>query len=55
MGGGGGLRRERATQENFENMDCKIRHLQCISGILTSQRGLGGGGGCDPTLGSTPV
>lgn len=24
--------RERGTREDFENMDCEVRHLQCISG-----------------------
>ena len=35
--------REQATQDKFENMDCKIGHLQCI---LDFSRGRGWGGGC---------
>ena len=39
---GGGFR-ERAIREKFENMDCKEKHLQCISGIFDFSRGGGGG------------
>lgn len=34
--------REQAKQEKFENMDSKIWHLHCISGILGFSRGEGG-------------
>ena len=42
FGGRGGCR-ERTTQENFENVDCEIIHLQCIYDILASSQS----GGCN--------
>ena len=47
--------REQAKQEKFENMDSKIWHLLCISGILGFSRGEGGCNPLNPPPGSAPL
>ena len=35
----GGRMRKQATQKNCEDVDCKVRNLQCTCGIFNFSRG----------------